>query len=656
MKHLKISLLLTSLFLVFTSACEVAVNNNNLNEENRPFEELQISGDFTFNTVQQLDLQEISNQFEKDAQYIVKSTDTDAINFGSYSGEELANLQSFEVPASIDNLSFIPQTVGKGGDILLKADPNSNNGNQNSNQTGLDKLIPPSAGWNSSGVPNNLVTPDAVPQSLLDDISSLLPESDPLPVSNPGFLTGDNFDTQLSDSARVWITFVSEGAGFRNSLGYYTYPTGNPPSSLSDIDSLFVLFPNVSFGNGTNGIQTGNKILLGDFSSGTSIGWFLLPNGWNPGQQDITKFDEVKYTNPDLNDFTDDANKQHTVVLTDEERELLILGMEDISRPGGDEDFNDAVFYATVTPFTAVGNKTPDLKKTSDTDGDGVANARDEFPDDPERAFKQFFPGQNAMSSLLFEDLWPKKGDFDFNDLVLDYRITLITNVNNLVKDVEIELKMKAVGGLLQKGFALSLPVPSSNISNVVGQQLSTNQTFNVNPIGVEDFGAQSVVPFFNDAHALLPPSNNSGVTNVIESDPVVRPVNHTYTITFDNPITRAALGNQPFDLFMVVDQDRSLEVHLKGRPNVSPSVRSNFGQDDDASDPGANQFFQTASGLPWALNISEAIPHPIENADFSIAYPLFASWAESDGQNNIDWFMDLPGHRQDDLLFTNIP
>lgn len=648
-------LLVSILFLIFTS-CEVSVNENESNDGNSSFENLKISKDFNFSTINQLDLGEINGQFGKDVTYIVKSVSDRDFIFGSFSGEDLANLQAFEVPASVDNLDFVPQTVGKGGNILLKAHPGKAPGNTANSQTGLDKLVAPIGGWNTSGVPNNLVSPDAVPQSLLDDISSSLPESDPLPDTNPEFLTGDNFDTQIVDSARVWATFVSEGAGFRNSLGYYTYPTGNLPASLSDIDTLHVIFPNVSFGNGTNGLQTGFKMLLGDFSAGTSIGWFLIPDGWEPSSEDITSFDQVKYTNPNLNDFTNQNNRQHTVVLTDKERELLVLGMEDISRPGGDEDFNDAVFYATVTPFTAVGNDTPDLKKTADSDGDGVNNSNDEFPDDPERAFKSFFPGENMMSSLLYEDLWPDKGDFDFNDLVLDYKITTVTNANNLVKDLQIDLKLKAVGGLLQKGFALSLPISASNIQNVSGQQLSTNQTFDLTANGVEDFGSTSIVPFFNDAHALLPPQNSSGVSNVIEGDPVVPPVEFEYTITLNSPINSGILGSQPFDFFMVVDQDRSKEVHLKGKPNVSPSVTANFGQGDDASDPSSNQFYQTASGLPWALNISEKIPHPIENADFSNAYPLFSSWAESDGQENIDWFQDLPGHRQNTLLFNNLP
>jgi len=54
----------------------------------------------------------------------------------------------------------------------------------------------------------------------------------------------------------------------------------------------------------------------------------------------------------------------------------------------------------------------------TDSDGDGIQDADDDFPNDPARAFINFFPAA-GYGSLAFEDLWPGKGDYDFNDLVV---------------------------------------------------------------------------------------------------------------------------------------------------------------------------------------------------------------------------------------------
>merc|ERR1711991_317750 len=55
---------------------------------------------------------------------------------------------------------------------------------------------------------------------------------------------------------------------------------------------------------------------------------------------------------------------------------------------------------------------------SEDVDGDGISNAEDDFPDDADRSFNNFFPA-SGYGTLAFEDLWPARGDYDFNVLVV---------------------------------------------------------------------------------------------------------------------------------------------------------------------------------------------------------------------------------------------
>jgi len=51
-----------------------------------------------------------------------------------------------------------------------------------------------------------------------------------VPVNRPQFLaSGVVGDVILNQKADVWITFVSEGAGFTNAIGYFTYNPASPP-------------------------------------------------------------------------------------------------------------------------------------------------------------------------------------------------------------------------------------------------------------------------------------------------------------------------------------------------------------------------------------------------------------------------------------------
>jgi len=97
--------------------------------------------------------------------------------------------------------------------------------------------------YNSSGVPNYLIASDLIEQNLLDDINASLPESKKVPDVHPEYIAG-NTETNivLTKKADVWVTFVHEGAGYRNSLGYYTYKVGNEPKNRAEIEALTIVF------------------------------------------------------------------------------------------------------------------------------------------------------------------------------------------------------------------------------------------------------------------------------------------------------------------------------------------------------------------------------------------------------------------------------
>ena len=76
------------------------------------------------------------------------------------------------------------------------------------------------------------------------------------------------------------------------------------------------------------------------------------------------------------------------------------------------DDFNDAVFYATVNPVDAVKtDKMNPIDAANDADGDGINDEIDDFPYDPDKSFNNFYPSAKENGTLVFEDLWPSKGD-----------------------------------------------------------------------------------------------------------------------------------------------------------------------------------------------------------------------------------------------------
>jgi len=212
--------------------------------------------------------------------------------------------------------------------------------------------------YTSNGTPLYLEEKnDVISVETQEMISNSLPESYPVPDYNPHYISsGYETDVHLEAKADVWVTFVSEGAGYKNVLGFYTYKTNNPRTLAPTSAEITIIFPNVSALGSGGGLQMGNKVKIGTFEAGTGIGWVLLANAWSSSIQKVLDGNWKFYSNPDFNPESQEALRNHNVLLNDPAHERVILGFEDIRRDNSscDQDFNDAIFYISANPYKAI--------------------------------------------------------------------------------------------------------------------------------------------------------------------------------------------------------------------------------------------------------------------------------------------------------------
>jgi hypothetical protein len=262
---------------------------------------------------------------------------------------------------------------------------------------------------------------DVLSSSYLADINATLPEQRPVPVYNPEYLSNTvERNLKITALSDVWITFVHEGAGDQNSLFYYAYNKNTPPATPNDIDSLIAVFPNVSFSGSGGGMTSGDKVKIGRFGADTVIGFAISSNGYKVTTINKT---QLYFSDKSLNTIeTNPAKREHSVLFFDNTSNRFLFGFEDLPRETGDNDFNDAIFFAKANPVTAISqeNVLP-MKPAVDADNDGVNDVDDEYPTDPNKAFNNYYPSKTGSASVAFEDQWPSKGDYDLNDLVVDY-------------------------------------------------------------------------------------------------------------------------------------------------------------------------------------------------------------------------------------------
>ncbi|WBL24909.1 DUF4114 domain-containing protein [Zunongwangia sp. HGR-M22] len=287
--------------------------------------------------------------------------------------------------------------------------------------------------YDDQGVPDYLVGRDDISAETMQMISDALPEGYPVPDYNPHYISaGYDTDLILDKDAAVWVTFVKEGAGYKNVLGFYTYDSNAPKPPRPNREDITIIFPNVSGAGSGGGLYAGDKVKIGDFKAGTAIGWVLLANAW---KGHVTDGLWQLFSNPDYNPEADEDLRYHNVLLEDPENERVILGFEDIRRDYAscDQDFNDALFYVTANPYDAIRTANfVDIKSATDVSSANMGGLesngdlasliakrnfnrikQNNFKDHKRKQSKYKAQGQFMKNSLVnLESLLPETGMF----------------------------------------------------------------------------------------------------------------------------------------------------------------------------------------------------------------------------------------------------
>jgi LruC domain-containing protein len=289
----------------------------------------------------------------------------------------------------------------------------------------------------------------------------------------------------------------------------------------------------------------------------------------------------------------------------------------------------------------------------TDSDGDGVDDDLDDYPNDPDRAFDVYYPNIDDYGTLAFEDLWPGKGDYDFNDLVLDYRFKQVLNGSNELVEFYMDYSVRAIGAELENGFGIAIPgTTPQSIASVSGQVFTENYV-NIEANGAEAGQSEAVIILFDNAFSMIGTASGGFGINTSPDAPYVEPQWFQLSVEFANPVSIQQTGFAPYNPFLIVDKDRGREVHLPGNTPTDLHSPEWLGQWFDDSNPATGKYYQSANNLPWAIDLPVQFEYPIEKVEITDAYLNFGLWAESGGISFEDWYTNEVGYRDNDLIYT---
>ncbi|MFT6338744.1 MAG: LruC domain-containing protein [Halioglobus sp.] len=303
-----------------------------------------------------------------------------------------------------------------------------------------------------------------------------------------------------------------------------------------------------------------------------------------------------------------------------------------------------------INDLTAWRCATQDLEQI-DSDEDGIIDELDDHPNDPEAAFDVFTPSEIGYGTLAFEDMWPTHGDYDFNDLVLNYRFANVMNSANKSVRLEMELKILAAGATFKNGFGIELPIEPSLIESVEGAQLTEN-IISTDSKGLELNQSKAVIIPFDNILGLF---NAGSLVNTRPENGFIDPVIINITVHFKEPVDSQTLDNAPYNPFIFVNGDRSREVHLKNNPPTDLSDNSLFGTGEDYTNLDKGNSYVNQHNVPWAINMIHNFRFPVEKTRIDKAYNHLVTWGKSNGTMYADWYKDNAGYRNTNkIVFIN--
>ena len=247
--------------------------------------------------------------------------------------------------------------------------------------------------------------------------------------------------------------------------------------------------------------------------------------------------------------------------------------------------------------------------------------------------------------TYVFEDNWPKYGDFDLNDIVLtlNNRSTQ-ANSNGNLKSAQFDITLEAVGASKIVGVGIRfLGLPAS----------VTPSTFTIKGNNASFEAGQSLptLILFESAHTEFGFTDRPFI-NTYQTASTNKADLPQYAVRFEftesDKISSSAFNINNLDVFIITkaadQRTKRTEVHIAGYAPTDLANTTLFGQANDDSSLSSKRYYLSSENLTWGIVVPDKFSWPLEIKNVKDVYTGFANWVTSGGKENKDWYKNHNG------------
>lgn len=466
-------------------------------------------------------------------------------------------------------------------------------------------------------------------------------------VGNIPYSYGREKDMVFSKDAELAITLVQSATWWTSTLGYYYYDEGEAPTSYNELKNRAIVIAPNTMSKNTSGSQNyngmdenttvqlkyfgkyengkyANETGTTTFPAGTHIGFVLYSNGWTNrahptngeygGSWDANgNMPTRAATSMDCCVYASSADQGKPLTAVFGIGDFVVVSFED-DKLANEGRYTDCVFTTKSNPIDAL-----DVTKVEET-----VNTNNE-----------------KIGVYAFEDQWPSKGDYDMNDIVIDLSRTK-SNKLNLTTDKWGTVTASYV--YVSESFDVTTHHNYATLDNHwairienIATQLTTDK-----------------IKVTKDGEDIQASITKDGNDYIVQMESVDVSTDHEYSIslmwekTFKNQGEFNLAYNKSTDVQVFANRpSENWEVHIPYEAPTSTIDMTLFGTQDDMTNVSTGNWYTRAGEYPFAFFLSGATHNDIsplldrqnESTPIDQLYSKFASWVESNGNNNKDWY-----------------